>query len=157
MVALFDEFDALGKEREDPSEHGEPRRVVNTVLQMLDAYGGRSILVAATNHDGMLDNAVWRRFEEVLLLRPPTAAQVRRLLSVKLRGVRCDFDIKDVVERGWFADATHADVERVVRRAVKAMVLEGGESRLRLDHLDAARRRARAELQRTRRRAETKS
>ena len=85
------------------------------------------------------------------------AAQVRRLLSVKLWGVRYDFDIKEVVERGWFADATHADVERVVRRAVKAMVLEGGESRLRLDHLDAALRRARAELQRTRRRAETKS
>ena len=36
------------------------------------------------------------------------------------------------------------------------MVLEG-ESRLCLDHLDAARRRALAELQRTRRRAETKS
>ena len=98
-------------------------------------------LVTGPDGDGMLDNAVWRRFEEVLFLRPPTAAQVRRLLSVKLRGVRYDFDIKDVVERGWFADATHADVERVVRRAVKAMVLEGGESRLRLDHLDAARRR----------------
>ena len=75
---------------------------------------------------------------------------------MKLRGVRHDFDLKEVVERGWFKDATHADVERVVRRAVKAMVLEG-ESRLCLDHLDAARRRALAELQRTRRRAETKS
>ena len=134
---------------------GRPGR--RSVLRMLDAYGGRSILVAATNHDGMLDSAVWRRFEEVLFLRRPTAAQIRRLLSVKLRCVRYDFDIKEVVERGWFADATHADVERVVRRAVKAMVLEGGESRLRLDHLDAARRRVLAELQRARRRAETKS
>ena len=110
-----------------------------------------------TNHDGMLDSAVWRRFEEVLFLRRPTPAQVRRLLAVKLRGVRYDFDIKEVVERGWFKDATHADVERVVRRAIKAMVLEGGASRLSLDHLHAARRRALAELQRTRRRAETKS
>ena len=152
LIALLDEFDALGKEREDPSEHGELRRVVNAVLQMLDAYGGRSILVAATNHDGMLDSAVWRRFEEVLFLRRPTPAQVRRLLAVKLRGVRYDFDIKEVVERGWFNGATHADVERVVRRAVKAMVLEGGASRLRLDHLHAARRRALAELQGARRR-----
>ncbi len=157
VVGLFDEFDALGKEREDPSEHGELRRVVNAVLQMLDAYGGRSILVAATNHDGMLDSAVWRRFEEVLFLRRPTSAQVRRLLAVKLRGVRHDFDIEDVVARGWFKDATHADVERVVRRAVKATVLEGGEARLRLEHLDAARRRALAGLRRTRRRAEMKS
>ena len=88
MVALFDEFDALGKEREDASEHGELRRVVNAVLQMLDAYEGRSLIIAATNHEGMLDSAIWRRFEEVLILKPPTVAQLRRLLSVKLRGVR---------------------------------------------------------------------
>ena len=156
LVALFDEFDALGKERDDPSEHGELRRVVNAVLQMLDAYAGRSILVAATNHDGMLDSAVWRRFEEVLFLRPPTSAQLRRLLSVKLRGVRHDFDVKDVVQLGWFRDATHADVERFVQRAIKAMVLEGGEPRLRLEHLEAARRRT-LRLRRTTRRTGTKS
>ena len=51
-VMLFDEFDALGKEREDASEHGELRRVVNAVLQMLDAYDGRSLILAATNHEG---------------------------------------------------------------------------------------------------------
>ena len=149
LVALFDEFDALGKERDDPSEHGELRRVVNAVLQMLDAYAGRSILLAATNHDGMLDSAVWRRFDEVLFLRPPTAAQLRRLLAVKLRGVRHDFDVKNVVQLGWFKGATHADVERVIRRAIKAMVLEGGEPPLRLEHLEAARR----ALTRSRRRA----
>ena len=157
LVALFDEFDALGKERDDPSEHGELRRVVNAVLQMLDAYAGRSLVVAATNHDGMLDSAVWRRFEDVLFLRPPTAAQLRRLLAVKLRGVRHDFDVKEVVQLGWFKSATHADVERVVRRAIKAMVLEGGEPRLRLEHLEAARRRARAGLRRTTGRTETRT
>ena len=88
LVALFDEFDALGKERDDPSEHGELRRVVNAVLQMLDAYAGRSLVAAATNHDGMLDSAVWRRFEEVLFLRPPTAAQLRQLLAVKPEAFR---------------------------------------------------------------------
>lgn len=51
MVALFDEFDALGKERSDASEHGELKRVVNAVLQMLDSYQGRSLVVAATNHE----------------------------------------------------------------------------------------------------------
>lgn len=157
LVGLFDEFDALGKERDDPSEHGELRRVVNAVLQMLDAYAGRSILLAATNHDGMLDSAVWRRFDEVLFLRPPTTAQLRRLLALKLRGVRHDFDIKDVVQLRWFKGATHADVERVIRQAIKAMVLEGNELRLRLDHLQAARRRAPPRLQPTRRPAETTS
>ena len=141
MVALFDEFDALGKEREDASEHGELRRVVNAVLQMLDAYDGRSLIIAATNHEGLLDSAIWRRFEEVLFLKPPTPAQLCRLLTVKLRGVRYEFDVKDVVNRNWFKGATHADVERVVRRAIKEMVLQGDQDRLRLHHLDTARRR----------------
>ena len=140
LVTLFDEFDALGKEREDATEHGELRRVVNAVLQMLDAYEGRSLVIAATNHEGMLDTAIWRRFEEVLFLRPPTDAQLCRLITVKLRGVRYDFAVKTVVERGWFRGGTHADVERVVRRAVKEMVLQGGEPCLRLEHLETARR-----------------
>ena len=144
MVALFDEFDALGKEREDASEHGELRRVVNAVLQMLDAYDGRSLIIAATNHEGLLDSAIWRRFEEVLYLKPPTPAQLCRLLSVKLRGVRHELDVREVVDRNWFKDAAHADVERVVRRAIKEMVLQGDRQSLRLDHLDTARRRERA-------------
>ena len=147
-VALFDEFDALGKEREDASEHGELRRVVNAVLQMLDAYEGRSLIIAATNHEGMLDSAVWRRFEEVLYLNPPTTADLGKLLKVKLRGVRRDFDFEEVVERGWFNGTTHADVERIVRRAVKEMVLEGGDLRLCLEHIETAKRREAARLHR---------
>ena len=145
-VALFDEFDALGKEREDASEHGELRRVVNAVLQMLDAYEGRSLIIAATNHEEMLDSAVWRRFEEVLYLNPPTAAELRKLLRVKLRGVRRDFDFEEVVDQGWFNGTTHADVERIVRRAVKEMVLEGGDLRLCLEHIETAQRRESARL-----------
>ncbi len=140
LVVLFDEFDAVGKEREDTSEHGELRRVVNAVLQMLDSYAGRSLIVAATNHEGMLDRAVWRRFEEVLFLKPPTAAELRRLLAVKLRGVRRAFDIREIVERGWFKGAVHADVERVIRRAVKEMVLEDESPLLSMAHLETARR-----------------
>lgn len=140
-VMLFDEFDALGKEREDATEHGELRRVVNAVLQMLDFYAGRSLIVAATNHEGMLDAAVWRRFEEVLFLKPPTATELRRLLAVKLRGVRREFDILEIAELGWFKGASHADVERIVRRAIKEMVLEGEAPRLRIRHLETARRR----------------
>lgn len=139
-VMLFDEFDALANEREDRSEHGELRRVVNAILQMLDAYEGRSLILAATNHDGMLDSAIWRRFGEVLYFGLPTLGQIHQLLELKLRGVRRDFEIKEVVERGWFKRATHADVERLLLRAVKEMTLQGGEPRLNLKHLEAARR-----------------
>jgi len=140
MVALFDEFDALGKERADASEHGELKRVVNAVLQMLDAYQGKSLIIAATNHEGMLDSAIWRRFEEVLVFRPPTREQLVQLLKIKLRGVRRDFDLDDGRLLSLFPEMSHADVERVLRHAIKEMILKGQEF-LQLRHLEKAQQR----------------
>lgn len=136
-VVLFDEFDALAKERADEAEHGELRRVVNAVLQMMDAYVGRSVLIAATNHELMLDLAVWRRFEEVLLFEPPNLDQLRLLLSLKLRGVRREFEIEDANLTAMFKGMTHADVERVLRRGIKDMVLAGQEF-LTVRHIESA-------------------
>lgn len=127
MVVLFDEFDALAKERADTAEHGELKRVVNAFLQMLDAYEGKSILVAATNHERILDAAIWRRFDEVLVFESPNLEQLRRLLSIKLRGLRREFDIDDARITSLFKGMSHADVERVLRRAAKDMVLTGKE------------------------------
>ena len=104
------------------------------------------------NHEGMLDSAVWRRFDEVLFLKPPTRAQLCRLLGVKLRGIRRDFDVREIAERDMLKGATHADVERIVRRALKEMVIKGGELRLNVDHLEAALRRESARKQRSTRR-----
>ena len=55
FVVLFDEFDAIGKERAEGSDHGELRRVVTAFLQQLDGFVGPSVLIAATNHPGLLD------------------------------------------------------------------------------------------------------
>jgi len=137
VVALFDEFDALAKERSDGGEHGELRRVVNAVLQMIDEYRGRSVLVAATNHEGLLDSAIWRRFDETVKFSHPDAAQIRRLLQSKLRGVRRNFEPSDTAVATRFRRMSHADIERVLRRAIKDMVLQGREF-LELDHLDRA-------------------
>ena len=60
-VVFFDEFDAIGKSRDDLSEHGELKRVINSFLQLLDGFGGESIVIAATNHEHLLDSAIWRR------------------------------------------------------------------------------------------------
>lgn len=127
MVVLFDEFDALAKERADAAEHGELKRVVNAFLQMLDAYEGKSILVAATNHEHILDAAIWRRFDEVLVFESPNLEQLQRLLAIKLRGLRREFEIDDARITSMFKGMSHADVERVLRRAAKDMVLAGKE------------------------------
>jgi SpoVK/Ycf46/Vps4 family AAA+-type ATPase len=87
-VILFDEFDALGKARDDPSEHGEIKRVITAFLQMLDSFRGPSFVIAATNHEQLLDPALWRRFDEVLEFPRPTVAQARSLLRSRLRAAR---------------------------------------------------------------------
>lgn len=126
-LALFDEFDAVAKEREDLTEHGELRRVVSAFLQMMDSYRGESLLVAASNHEGMLDRALWRRFDEVLVLEKPDRALIQELLKMKLRGVRRDFEVEDDEMLSGLEGLSSADIERVLIRAIKAMVLAGRE------------------------------
>lgn len=62
-VLLLDEFDAIAKVRDDPHEVGEIKRVVNTLLQCLDQRSQLGITIAITNHEQLLDSAIWRRFD----------------------------------------------------------------------------------------------
>lgn len=137
VVALFDEFDALTKDRGDSADHGELKRSVNAVLQMMDSYHGESILVATTNYETLLDKAVWRRFDEVVRFEMPNLEQIKRLLALKLSGIRRNFETDDAQVASLFKGMSHADIERVLRRAVKEMILSGREF-LEKSHLDTA-------------------
>ena len=75
-VLLFDEFDALGKERGDVHETGEIKRVVSSLLLQIDALPSYVVLIAATNHQELLDRAAWRRFELRLALQPPSSKAI---------------------------------------------------------------------------------
>jgi SpoVK/Ycf46/Vps4 family AAA+-type ATPase len=127
LVALFDEFDAIGKERSDSGEHGELRRVVNAVLQMMDTYQGQSLILAATNHEQILDSAIWRRFDETINFPLPTEDQIIQILKLKLRGIRRQFELDDQELLSIFLGLSGADIERVVRRSVKRMILRNQE------------------------------
>ncbi|MDZ4785586.1 MAG: ATP-binding protein [bacterium] len=127
LVVLFDEFDAIGKERSDSGEHGELRRVVNAVLQMMDAYRGQSLILAATNHEQILDSAIWRRFDETIEFPLPNEIQLVEILKLKLRGIRRQFELDDEKLLNSFIDLSGADVERVIRRAIKRMILKNQE------------------------------
>jgi SpoVK/Ycf46/Vps4 family AAA+-type ATPase len=78
-VLLLDEFDAIAKRRDDPSDVGELKRIVNVLLLELDVWPATNLLVAATNHPELLDRAIWRRFEKVVEIGLPSD-DVRRLL-----------------------------------------------------------------------------
>jgi hypothetical protein len=78
-ILFLDEFDAIAKLRGDSHELGELKRVVNSFIQNLDTLGTQSIVVAATNHEELLDSAIWRRFSYRLALGFPPEEQ-RRLM-----------------------------------------------------------------------------
>lgn len=78
-VLLLDEFDAIAKLRDDHQELGELKRVVNSFLQNLDVLGKEVVLIAATNHEQLLDPAVWRRFRYQLKVGLPELEQREEL------------------------------------------------------------------------------
>jgi AAA+ superfamily predicted ATPase len=123
-VLFFDEFDAIGKSRDDLAEHGELKRVVNTFLQLLDSFNSESLVIAATNHEDLLDPALWRRFDEVLYFGLPTPKQVAVFLEMKLAPMHHpDVDLEQVVPQ--LTGLTYADIERICIDAMKLVVLAG--------------------------------
>lgn len=70
-VLLLDEFDAIGKRRDDSTEVGELKRIVNVLLKELEEWPLHSVLVAATNHPELLDPAINRRFDVVMEIPLP--------------------------------------------------------------------------------------
>lgn len=62
VIILLDEIDTIAKHRDDNHELGELKRVVTVLLQNIDNFPSNSIVIGATNHEILLDKAVWRRF-----------------------------------------------------------------------------------------------
>ena len=92
-IVLFDEFDIIGKNRDDYHEHGEIKRVVNNFLQMLDNMKGDSIILAATNHQNILDPAIWRRFDDVVYYELPDEKTRQQLFEIYLKPIKRESDI----------------------------------------------------------------
>lgn len=86
-VLLLDEFDAIAKRRDDEGDVGELKRLVNVLLQEIDDWPASSLLIAATNHGELLDPAIWRRFDEVMVFSMPDAlrreAYLRSLFAIE--------------------------------------------------------------------------
>lgn len=92
-MLVLDEFDALAKMRDDPHEVGEIKRVVNTLLQNLDARAGTGLTIAITNHDTLLDSAVWRRFENHIRIDLPDERTRLAMLNAFLHPLTADEDV----------------------------------------------------------------
>lgn len=80
-VLFLDEFDAVAKLRDDKQELGELKRVVVSLLQNIDNLDAHTVLLAATNHEHLLDSAVWRRFAYKVHIQKPDANAREKLFK----------------------------------------------------------------------------
>lgn len=126
-VYLFDEFDAIGATRSSTNDVGEIRRVLNSFLQFMEREDSDSIIVAATNFIDMLDDALFRRFDDVIPYDLPNSTDVKLFIENRLcRFTLVEFDWPQVTKAA--KGLSHAELasacDDAARTSVLANVLE---------------------------------
>lgn len=119
-VYLFDEFDAIASKRGMDNEVGEQRRIINTFLQLLERDDSDSFIIASTNTVDTIDNAVFRRFDDVVEYGLPDADQRRRLLMEYLYSAKnLNLDEASVLLDGM----SHAEIKMVCSDVFKESLI----------------------------------
>ncbi|MFN6539180.1 MAG: AAA family ATPase [Nostoc sp. EkiNYC01] len=127
MVLLLDEVDAVGKNRDDPNDVGELKRVVNSLLQAMDTFQStESVIIAASNHQYLLDPALWRRFDDIIHFPLPDKTERELYLKTLLNGVNFDGSVAYLSKN--MSSFSYAEIKTVTIEGVKTMILEGRES-----------------------------
>ena len=120
-VYLFDEFDAIGTERKMDNDVGEIRRVLNTFLQMIERDRSESLIIAATNNHSMLDQALFRRFDDVITYQLPNDNERSRLLANRLGRYHGKLTLGTLVKAS--KGLSHAEITLAVNDAIKQAIL----------------------------------
>ncbi|WP_316187961.1 MULTISPECIES: ATP-binding protein [unclassified Bradyrhizobium] len=121
-VYLFDEFDSIGSARGLANDVGEIRRVLNSFLQMVEQDHSDSLIVAATNHVRILDQALFRRFDDVIQYDLPDKARIVEALKIKLGAFatgRIQWPKVAVTAQG----LNFADITRACEDAIKDAII----------------------------------
>jgi len=84
-IIFIDEFDSIGKIRDYKQDHGEMKRVVNTILQLFDYLPQQSIVITATNQIDMIDDALLRRFDLKLKFNLPDATHIKEIIAKTMK------------------------------------------------------------------------
>jgi SpoVK/Ycf46/Vps4 family AAA+-type ATPase len=121
-VYFFDEFDAIGSQRQSTNDVGEIRRILNSFLMFLENNQGDSLIIAATNHPNLLDKALFRRFDDVIKYTLPDRKMIQELIKVRLT----TFDIgwsnwSEITDKA--NGLTQAEIVRATDEAAKKAVL----------------------------------
>ena len=121
-VYLFDEFDAIGGERDLGNDVGEMRRVLNAFLQFIENDASDNMIIAATNNPRLLDRALFRRFDDVLHYALPEPESRKRLMANLLGNFITQRFLLDKAAQA-SQGLSHSEIDRACRDAVKLCIL----------------------------------
>ena len=119
-VLLFDEIDALGKQRGNVRDVGELDRIVIALMQELEFSDTRGIIIATSNLPENLDRALWRRFDLVVHFPKPTRPELDEYTA----RIRQRFGVKALPDGEKRRVRTYADAERFVEAQARRIALE---------------------------------
>lgn len=120
-VYLFDEFDAIGGERSRDNDVGEMRRVLNSFLQFIERDNSESLIIAVTNNQKLLDTALFRRFDDVIVFKLPTPKEKRELLQNRLARYSKKINFTKLLPN--INGLSHAEITLACLDAIKETVL----------------------------------
>jgi SpoVK/Ycf46/Vps4 family AAA+-type ATPase len=132
-ILFIDEFDFVAKTRTS-DEHAAIKRAVNTLLKCIDEISlvnDGVLLIGATNHPRLLDNAVWRRFDEIVMFPLPNEEMRKKIFELVLKPIEGSFDIDDLAKKT--ENYAGSDLRLIVREAVLNALTE---DRTKLDQGD---------------------
>ncbi|OCZ54237.1 AAA family ATPase [Dehalobacter sp. TeCB1] len=124
IILFLDEFDAIAKKRDDSNELGELKRVVTTLLQNFDNMPSNVFLIAATNHEHLLDPAIWRRFNVTVTLDLPNNEQRQTLFKKWISehdvDIKLDYALLAKISEG----LNGAQIKELANAALKKYLIE---------------------------------
>ena len=124
-ILLLDEFDAIAKKRDDSSDLGEMKRIVNVLLMELESWPVSSVVIATSNHPELLDRAIWRRFDHVLELRLPAEEERTKILTRELKEF-LEGDLVKILPAlvGLLNDKSGADLSKFADNVKRRIILK---------------------------------
>ncbi len=123
-LLFLDECDFIARSRKSTNDVGEVPRIVNTLLQLLEDFEGNGLVVAATNLTGALDEALFRRFDDVFEVPLPEIREVERLLRESMMGLNTSLiNFPNLAERVKGQSATQ--IVKLAQDSCKTAVLSG--------------------------------
>ena len=120
-IYLFDEFDAIAGDRSLENDVGEMRRVLNALLQFIEQDSSDSLIIGATNNHGLLDRALFRRFDDVLHYELPDESARQRLIENVLGSFKGRLAWKSILAAS--NGLSHAEIDHACRDAIKESIL----------------------------------